>query len=63
MTLHCPQCQSQKIDTLNHGRKTGSAVGTVAGVAPDQPACEQDAVPARHHSKPAAQSGVGSDTG
>jgi hypothetical protein len=33
MTLQCPQCHSFQINTLNHGRKTGSTVGTVAGAA------------------------------
>lgn len=31
MSLQCPQCQSEQIVTRNYARKTGGAIGTVAG--------------------------------
>ena len=33
MTIRCPYCLSYQVDTLNQAKKTGSAVGTVAGAA------------------------------
>ncbi len=33
MTMRCPYCLSYQVDTLNQAKKTGSAVGTVAGAA------------------------------
>lgn len=31
MSLLCPQCQSEQVVTRNYARKTGGAIGTVAG--------------------------------
>ena len=31
MTIHCPRCQSEHINTKNYGKKAGSTLGTVAG--------------------------------
>jgi DNA-directed RNA polymerase subunit RPC12/RpoP len=31
MTIKCPKCQSERIDSRNYGKKAGSAIGTVAG--------------------------------
>lgn len=31
MTLTCPKCESDRIDTKNIARKTGGSVGTLAG--------------------------------
>lgn len=33
MTLACPRCQSECIETRSYGRKAGGAIGTVAGAA------------------------------
>ena len=33
MTLSCPNCHSQQIDSKNQGRKTASTIGSVAGAA------------------------------
>lgn len=33
MTLKCPKCQSERIETKNYAKKTGSTIGTVAGAA------------------------------
>jgi hypothetical protein len=31
MSLQCPQCQSEQVVARNYARKTGGAIGTVAG--------------------------------
>lgn len=31
MSLLCPHCQSEQVVTLNYARRTGGAIGTVAG--------------------------------
>ena len=31
MSLQCPQCQSEQVVTLNYARRTGGAIGTLAG--------------------------------
>jgi uncharacterized membrane protein len=33
MSLLCPQCQSEQIVTRNYARRTGGAIGAVAGAA------------------------------
>jgi len=33
MTIQCPQCHSDRIDTRNYGKKAGSTLGTLAGAA------------------------------
>ena len=31
MSLQCPKCQSEQVATRNYARKTGGAIGTIAG--------------------------------
>jgi hypothetical protein len=31
MSLLCPKCQSEQVVTRNYARKTGGAIGTIAG--------------------------------
>ena len=33
MTITCPRCHSDRVETRNHAKRTGGAIGTAAGAA------------------------------